>query len=55
MIKKPRSILWMPYKNKLSELWHTSVNYKARPVVEGEHNKRAGTTMPATASDIALL
>ena len=25
--------------NKLSELWHTSVNRKARPVVEGEHDK----------------
>ena len=25
--------------NKLSELWHTSVNLKARPVVEGEHDK----------------
>ena len=24
---------------KSSELWHTSVNRKARPVVEGEHNK----------------
>ena len=24
---------------KLSELWNTSVNRKARPVVEGEHNK----------------
>ena len=24
--------------NKLSELWHTSVNLKARPV-EGEHDK----------------
>ena len=25
--------------NKLSELWHTSVNHKARPVVEEEHDK----------------
>ena len=25
--------------NKSPELWHTSVNRKARPVVEGEHNK----------------
>ena len=25
--------------NKSSELWHTSVNHKARPVVEGEHDK----------------
>ena len=25
--------------NKSSELWHTSVNGKARPVVEGEHDK----------------
>ena len=25
--------------NKLSELCHTSVNRKARPVGEGEHNK----------------
>ena len=25
--------------NKSSELWHTSVNRKARPVVEGEHDK----------------
>ena len=25
--------------NKSSELWHTSVNPKARPVVEGEHDK----------------
>ena len=24
---------------KSSELWHTSVNCKARPVVEGEHDK----------------
>ena len=24
---------------KSSELWHTSVNRKARPVVEGEHDK----------------
>ena len=25
--------------NKSSELWHASVNGKARPVVEGEHDK----------------
>ena len=25
--------------NKLSKLWRTSVNRKARPAVEGEHNK----------------
>ena len=25
--------------NKPSELWHTSVSGKARPVVEGEHDK----------------
>ena len=25
--------------NKSSELRHTSVNHKARPVVEGEHDK----------------
>ena len=25
--------------NKSSELWHTSVNRKARPAVEGEHDK----------------
>ena len=24
---------------KSSEVWHTSVNLKARPVVEGEHDK----------------
>ena len=38
MIKKA-SIYTMNALNKLSELWHTSVNRKARPVVEGEHNK----------------
>ena len=25
--------------NKSSELWHTCINRKARPVVEGEHDK----------------
>jgi hypothetical protein len=25
--------------NELLELWHTSVNRKARPEVEGEHDK----------------
>ena len=38
MIKKA-SIYTMNALNKLSELWHTSVNRKARPVVEGEHDK----------------
>ena len=33
------SIYTMNALNKLSELWHTSVNGKARPVVEGEHDK----------------
>ena len=36
------SIYTMNALNKLSELWHTSavhVNRKARPVVEGEHDK----------------
>ena len=34
------SIYTMNALNKSSELWHTSVNRKARPVVEGEHDKR---------------
>ena len=38
MIEKA-SIYTMNALNKLSELWHTSVNRKARPVVEGEHDK----------------
>ena len=38
MIEKA-SIYTMNALNKLSELWHASVNRKARPVVEGEHNK----------------
>ena len=38
MIKKA-SIYTMNTLNNLSELRHTSVNLKARPVVEGEHNK----------------
>ena len=38
MIEKA-SIYTMNALNKSSELWHTSVNRKARPVVEGEHNK----------------
>ena len=38
MIEKA-SIYTMNALNKLSELWHTSVNCKARPVVEGEHDK----------------
>ena len=38
MIKKA-SIYTMNALNKSSELWHTSVNHKARPVVEGEHDK----------------
>ena len=38
MIKKA-SIYTMNALNKSSELWHTSVNRKARPVVEGEHDK----------------
>ena len=33
------SIYTMNALNKSSELWHTSVNRKARPVVEGEHDK----------------
>ena len=36
--QKP-SIYTMNALNKSSELWHTSVNRKARPVVEGEHDK----------------
>ena len=35
MIKKAS----MNALNKSSELWLTSVNRKARPVVEGEHDK----------------
>ena len=38
MIEKA-SIYTMNALNKSSELWHTSVNRKARPVVEGEHVK----------------
>ena len=38
MIEKA-SIYTMNALNKSSELWHTSVNHKARPVVEGEHDK----------------
>ena len=38
MIKKA-SIYTMNALKKSSELWHTSVNRKARPVVEGEHDK----------------
>ena len=38
MIKKA-SIYTMNAFNKSSELWHTSVNLKARPVVEGKHDK----------------
>ena len=33
------SIYTMNALNKSSELWHTSENRKARPVVEGEHDK----------------
>ena len=33
------SIYTMNALKKLSELWYTSVNHKARPVVEGEHDK----------------
>ena len=33
------SIYTMNALNKVSELWHTSVNRKARPVVEGEPDK----------------
>ena len=33
------SIYTMNALNKSSELWHTSVNHKVRPVVEGEHDK----------------
>ena len=38
MIEKA-SIYTMNALNKSSKLWHTSVNHKARPVVEGEHDK----------------
>ena len=38
MIKKALNYTMNAY-NKSSELWHTSVNRKARPVVEGEHDK----------------
>ena len=38
MIEKA-SIYTMNALNKSSELWNTSVNRKARPVVEGEHDK----------------
>ena len=38
MIKKA-SIYTMNALNKSSELWHASVNHKARPEVEGEHDK----------------
>ena len=38
MIEKA-SIYTMNALNKSSELWHTSVTCKARPVVEGEHDK----------------
>ena len=38
MIEKA-SIYTMNALNKSSELWHTSVNRKARPVVEGEYDK----------------
>ena len=38
MIEKA-SIYTMKALNKSSELWHTSVNRKARPVVEREHDK----------------
>ena len=36
---KKASLHTMNALNKSSELWHTSVNRKARPVVEGEHDK----------------
>ena len=38
MIKKAL-IYTMNVLNNSSELWHTSVNSKARPVVEGEHDR----------------
>ena len=38
MIEKA-SIYTMNALNKSSDLWHTNVNRKARPVVEGEHDK----------------
>ena len=38
MIEKA-SIYTMNALNMSSELWHTSVNHKARPVVEGEYDK----------------
>ena len=38
MIEKA-SIYTMNALYKSSELWHTSVNRQARPVVEGEHDK----------------
>ena len=39
MIEKS-SIYAINALNKSSELWYTSVNCKARPVVEGEHDKK---------------
>ena len=39
IIMKKASIYTMNALNKSSELWLTSVNRKARPVVEGEHDK----------------
>ena len=39
MIEKA-SIYTMNALNKPSELWHTSVSGKARPVLEGEHDKK---------------
>ena len=38
MIEKA-SIYTINALDKLSELWHTSVNRKVRPVVEEEYNK----------------
>ena len=37
--QKSLDLYYVCLKNKLSELWYTIVNRKARPVVEGEHEK----------------
>ena len=52
MIKKA-SIYTMNALNKSSELWHTSVNRKARPVVEGEHDKSLNDHGPVCYKDQA--
>ena len=45
MIKKA-SIFTKNALNKSSELWHTSVNRKARSVVEGVHDKSWNDHVP---------